>query len=118
MTLAQYRGEKRPPKKGAEAAGAVAREASHPGPAQYVRIGVLIVLTEAAEISTFYLGLAQWASVGILMVLMIMNFGLIALWFMHLKFDSPLFSTAFVGGLLLTAALFVVVLATLGGGFF
>jgi hypothetical protein len=35
---------------------------------------------------------------------------------MHLKFDSRLFSTFFVGGLILVAALFVIVLATLGGG--
>jgi hypothetical protein len=37
------------------------------------------------------------------------------MWFMHLRFDNRLFSTFFVGGLMLVATLFVVVLATLGG---
>jgi hypothetical protein len=34
---------------------------------------------------------------------------------MHLRFDSRLFSTLFVGGFALAAAVFIVVLATLGG---
>jgi hypothetical protein len=33
---------------------------------------------------------------------------------MHLRFDNRLFSTLFTGGLMLVAAIFIVVLATLG----
>jgi caa(3)-type oxidase subunit IV len=108
------RGIKRPPTPEATARG----ERPHPGPAQYVKIGILIVLTEALEIGTFYTGLGQWARISLLIPLMVVNFGLIALWFMHLRFDSPYFSWMFVGGLLLAAALFAVVLVTLGGGLF
>ena len=114
MTLSEMRGIKRPPTPEGEARV----ERPHPGPADYVRIGVLIVLTEAAEISTFYAGLAQWATISLLIPLMVVNFGLIALWFMHLRFDSSLFSTLFMGGLLLAAALFIVLLSTLGSGLF
>ncbi len=114
MTLSELRGRKRPSRPDARPEG----ERPHPRPAEYVRIGVSIAITEVAEISTYYAGLSQWIRVGVLIPLMMANFGLIALWFMHLKFDSSLFSTLFAGGLLLTAALVIVVLATLGGGLF
>ena len=64
-----------------------------------------------SQVLTFSLGVL----VPILVVLSALKFSLVVMWFMHLRFDSRLFSTFFVGGLILVAALFVVVLATLGG---
>lgn len=113
MTLSEIRGIKEPPRP-----EAAAEEQPHPGPGLYVVIGVLLVLGEAAEVGTFYAGLAQWPTAAVLVALMVVNFLLIVLWFMHLKFDSRLFSGLFAGGLVLTAALFLVVLATLGAGLF
>jgi hypothetical protein len=43
------------------------------------------------------------------------KFSLVVLWFMHLKFDSRLFSQFFAGGLLLALTIFAVALSTLHG---
>ena len=114
MTLAESRGIKRPPKHEATARQAGAR--AHPGPAEYVTIGLILAVITAVEVGAFYLGIAQWALVTILVVLSAVKFSLVVLWFMHLRFDSRLFSWLLVGGLMLASALFVVVLSTLGGG--
>ena len=54
------------------------------------------------------------AFVPFLILLSASKFSLVALWFMHLKFDSQLFSTLFFGGLALAGTVFIVTLATLG----
>jgi heme/copper-type cytochrome/quinol oxidase subunit 4 len=113
MTLAEYRGLKE--QAGHEAAHGP-HETAHPGPAEYARIGIILAVVTAVEVAMFYAGIAQWALVSILVVLSGVKFTLVVLWFMHLKFDARLFSTLFVAGILLAGALFVVVLATLGGG--
>ena len=112
MTLAEYRGIKG----AAEAVETAPQERAHPGPAEYVKIGVTLAIVTAVEVAVFYADIAQWALVAILVLLSALKFSLVVLWFMHLRFDSRLFSGFFVGGLLLAAALFVVVLSTLGGG--
>jgi len=46
------------------------------------------------------------------MALAVTKFALVAMWYMHLKFDSRFFSALFVGGLLAAVTVFVVVLLT------
>ena len=111
MTLAEYRGIKPP---SGEAAPAH-RQGAHPGPAEYVKIGLLLAVITAVEVAVYYVDALADVLVPILVVLSALKFTLVVLWFMHLKFDNRMFSTFFVGGLMLVAALFVVVLATLGG---
>ena len=50
-----------------------------------------------------------------LLVLSVVKFGMVVLWFMHLKFDATLFSILFAGGMALTLAVFGVVIAIEGG---
>ncbi|HLB26784.1 MAG TPA: cytochrome C oxidase subunit IV family protein [Dehalococcoidia bacterium] len=99
--------------------GAVAapahREGAHPGPAEYVKIGLTLAVITAVEVAVYYIDALSDVLIPILIVLSALKFSLVVLWFMHLKFDNRLFSTLFVGGLMLVATLFVVVLATLGG---
>ena len=114
MTLAERRGIKGPPE--GQGHPQQAGEGAHPGPLEYTRIGLILAVITAVEVGAFYLGIAQWALVTILVVLSAVKFSLVVLWFMHLRFDSGLFSWVLVGGLILASALFVVVLSTLGGG--
>lgn len=114
MTLAERRGIKRRPEE--EAPARPGGERAHPGPAEYARIGLILAVITSVEVGAFYLGMAQWALVSILVLLSAVKFSLVVLWFMHLRFDSRLFSWLLVGGLMLASALFVVVLSTLGGG--
>ena len=86
----------------------------HPSPTEYVRVGVILVVITMVEVGVYYLDVAQGALLGILLVLSAVKFALVVLWFMHLQFDSPLFSTLFTGGMMLVVTLFIIVLASLG----
>lgn len=114
MTLAELRkrrGEPVEPQEGHERT----HEAAHPGPMEYIQIGVILVIITAIEVALFYIELQRALLVTLLMILSALKFGFVVLWFMHLKFDHPLFSSMFVLGLLLAISIFVVALATLGG---
>lgn len=86
----------------------------HPGAAEYVRIGLILAVITAVEVAVYYVEALEGALLVILLVLSAAKFALVALWFMHLRFDNRLLSIAFSGGMLLVALLFVVVLSTLG----
>jgi hypothetical protein len=47
---------------------------------------------------------------------MTIKFSLVVLWFMHLRFDSPVFKRLFVAGVILALSVFLVVLLTFGAG--
>jgi hypothetical protein len=66
------------------------------------------------ELGAYYAGSLGGSYLGWLMLLTVTQFGLIALWYMHLRFDSRVLSVLLVGGLLLAIALFIVVLAAFG----
>ena len=86
----------------------------HPGPAEYVMVAVALGVVEALELVVYYLDVLGDAALPIMLLLTVIQFALVAMWFMHLKFDSRLFSGFFVGGMLLAGAVFVVVLVTFG----
>jgi cytochrome c oxidase subunit 4 len=50
--------------------------------------------------------------VPILLTFSIVKFALVALWFMHLRFDNRLFRRLFVTGLVLATGVYLVVLTT------
>ncbi len=114
MTLAESRGIKGPPER--EAPAEQVREEAHPGPLEYIKIGLILAAITAVEVGIYYIEAIEDALVPILIVLSALKFSLVVLWFMHLKFDSRLFSWLLVGGLVLIGMLLVVVLSTLGGG--
>ncbi|MGH2758668.1 MAG: hypothetical protein ACRDKJ_03785, partial [Actinomycetota bacterium] len=49
-----------------------------------------------------------------LLVMMVIKFAFVGLWFMHLRFDSPIFRRLFVGGIILAMAIYTVVLLSFG----
>lgn len=90
-------------------------EHAHPGPAEYVKVAVALAIVTAIEVGLFYIeGLGDGLLIGLLMALMAIKFAMVAMWFMHLKFDSRIFSRLFITGLLLAIAVFTVVLVTIG----
>jgi cytochrome c oxidase subunit 4 len=80
----------------------------------YLQVGLILAVITALEVAVYYMNIVEGLFVGVLLALSIMKFVLVALWFMHLRFDTRLFSILFGGGLALVAALIAVVLATLG----
>lgn len=87
---------------------------AHPGEAEYVKVGLFLGVITAIEVVIYYFNIPRSAFVTILIALSAVKFAVVVLWFMHLKFDSRIFTTAFVTGLVLASAVFTVVVVTLG----
>ncbi len=90
-------------------------ERPHPGPGEYIRIAVILAIVTAIEVGAYYVTtLPDSVLVVSLLVMMLVKFALVGLWFMHLRFDSPIFRRLVVGGIILAVAIYTVVLLTLG----
>ena len=90
------------------------QEQAHPQPLEYVKIAVVLAIVTAVEVGLYFtpndVTFVRAAYVPALLILSAAKFSLVVLWFMHLKFDSRLFSAMFVGGLLLAAAVLIALL--------
>ena len=78
----------------------------HPSAGQYFKIAIILCVITAVEVGIFYLEVLGHWMIPILTILSIGKFALVAMYYMHLKFDNKLFTTLFVVGLVL--ACFVV----------
>jgi cytochrome c oxidase subunit 4 len=58
------------------------------------------------------MGLPHPLLIGLLAFFAVIKFSLVALWFMHLKFDSRIFRRFFVTGLILAITVYTIVLFT------
>jgi cytochrome c oxidase subunit 4 len=96
---------------------AVAEEpelAHHPGPKQYVMVAILLAIATALEVGLYYLDMPHALFVAMLLFFAMVKFSLVVLWFMHLRFDSPIFRQLFVAGLMLAVTVYVIVLVIFG----
>ena len=82
----------------------------HPSPKEYIRIAIILAVITALEVAVYYMEGAQDYLIPILFVFSFIKFGLVVLWFMHLKFDSRTYARFFVMGLAGAITLFLVVL--------
>ena len=85
---------------------------AHPSDRSYVGIALILALITAAEVGTFYLE-DELGSILVpaLLVMMMVKFAMVAGWFMHLRFDSNLFTRLFVSGLVLAVFVYLGMLA-------
>jgi cytochrome c oxidase subunit 4 len=90
-----------------------APEHHHPSPAKYVGIAILLAVITGLEVVLYYINMPQALLVSFLMVLALMKFTLVAAFFMHLKFDSPMLRRVFVTGIILAGIVYTVALLTL-----
>jgi cytochrome c oxidase subunit IV len=84
----------------------------HPSPQAYVGIAIILAILTAMEVSLNYIEWDQALEVPVLLVLMTLKFALVGLYFMHLKFDSPIFMRLFMVGLVLALAIYTGAMAT------
>ncbi len=90
-------------------------ERPHPGEREYVKVAIVAAIVTALEIALFYIeDLPHGVLIPALIVLMMIKFSLVALWFMHLRYDSRLFARLFVTGLAIAIIVFAIVLLTFG----
>lgn len=81
----------------ATAAGVTqAKEQVHPDSKQYVFIGFILCVLTAAEVAVYFVEVLQPILFHILVVLSTVKFILVVMYYMHLKFDSRLFSGLFL----------------------
>jgi cytochrome c oxidase subunit 4 len=90
-----------------------APEHSHPSPAKYVGIAILLALITALEVGLYYIDMPEALLVIFLMILAFLKFTMVAAFFMHLKFDSPMLRRMFVAGIILAGVVYTVALLTL-----
>lgn len=112
MTLAEYRKKRGEPLHTEEHEEHTEK---HPGVLEYTQIGLILFVITAIEVGIYYVDLGHNVLVASLLVLSLIKFTLVVLWFMHLRFDSRLFSTMFVMGLVTALAVFTVVMAIMHG---
>ena len=82
----------------------------HPSAKEYVRIGMILVALTALEVWISYSSLPHGLLIGLLFFLAFVKFALVALWFMHLRFDDARYSRFFIMGFAGACILFLVVL--------
>ena len=84
--------------------------AHHPSPRKYVTIAVILAIVTAFEVAIYYIPSVADFLIPLLLVFALIKFVMVAGYFMHLKFDSPIFKRFFVTGIFLALAVFGVVL--------
>jgi cytochrome c oxidase subunit 4 len=90
-------------------------EHAHPQPAEYVKVALVLAVVTALEVAAYYItALPRPVFSAMLLVMMVFKFSLVALWFMHLRFDSKLFRRLFVTGIILALIVYTIVLLTFG----
>jgi len=87
--------------------------AHHPSPRKYVWVAVILAVVTAIEVAIYYIpSIAErpgWL-VTALLIFAAIKFFMVGAYFMHLKFDSPIFRRFFITGIVLAIAIFAVVL--------
>ena len=77
----------------------------HPGVGIYLMVAVFLVVLTAMEITVFYVPALKTVLVPVLLILAAAKFALIAMFFMHLKYDSWTLSGIFIFPLMIAALL-------------
>ena len=95
-------------------------EHAHPGAREYIGIAIVLTVITAIEVAVFYIPSLKSMLVPILLTLSALKFALVAMWYMHLKFDARLFSWLFVVPMLIATGVILALMALFprvkGGG--
>jgi caa(3)-type oxidase subunit IV len=84
------------------------------GTRTYLVIGAFLLLLTAMEVVVFYIPALAGVLVPVLILLAIAKFALVAMFYMHLRFDHRWFSYIFVGPLVIAVLLVVSLLWLFG----
>jgi cytochrome c oxidase subunit 4 len=84
--------------------------AHHPTPATYVKVAVILAIVTALEVAIYYVPSVKDFLVPSLIFFSVIKFIMVAGYFMHLRFDSPIFKRFFLVGIVLAFFVFGIVL--------
>lgn len=97
----------------AEHAPAPAGDHGHSSDRSYINIAIILAVLTALETATYFIPTFEENTTLLWLFLapiMILKFGMVAWYFMHLKQDSRLFTRVFAGGVALAVVVYFVVL--------
>jgi cytochrome c oxidase subunit 4 len=84
---------------------------AHPSDLKYIKVAIFLAVATALEVATYWWKDASSATLAaVLLPIMVIKFFVVAGYFMHLKFDSPLFTRMFVAGLAFAVVVYSVML--------
>ena len=87
---------------------------SQPEPMTYFKVAMALVFLTALEILVFYFDWLGYGIIPVLAVLSIGKFAIVVMYYMHLKFDSKLFTYVFMAGLILAVVVILWLMALFG----
>ena len=88
-------------------------EHDHPSDLKYIKIALILGVITAFEVGTYFIEDASTTLlVATLFPMMIAKFMIVTSYFMHLKYDNPLFRRVFFFGLILAVIVFVIALSS------
>lgn len=92
----------------------VAAEHEHPSSWKYIQIAFILAVITAAEVALYYLKLPDSVLIATLMGMSAVKFLMVVGYFMHLKYDAPIFKQLFLIGFILAGIVYTIVLLTFG----
>jgi len=91
-----------------------AHQHTHPTDRSYIVIALILAAITALEVGTYFI---EDASTTLLVItlfpMMIAKFAIVCGWFMHLRFDNPIFKRVFVFGLILAVVVYCIALTAM-----
>jgi cytochrome c oxidase subunit 4 len=91
-----------------------AHAGAHASKSTYWLIALVLGILTLLEVAVFYVPLLHSVIVPMLLVLSSAKFALVAMFFMHLKFDKPILTTLFAGGLVVATAIILAMMLLFG----
>ena len=86
-------------------------DSGHPTPVTYAKVAALLGIITAIEFVIFYIEAIENVVVPMFLILSAVKFAMVSMFYMHLKFDSRIFSGFYVGGLILATSVIMALLA-------
>ncbi len=83
---------------------------THPTDGQYIKIALILAAITAVEVAFSYWEAVEGILAPSLIAMSIVKFVMVVAFFMHLRFDSPLFRRIFVAGLITAVAVYIAAL--------
>ena len=82
--------------------------------ATYVRVAVILTAVTGLEVGVIYIRFLTPIIVPLLLAMAIAKFGLVVMFFMHLRYDPRSLTSLFVGPLIIAAVLALSLIALIG----
>ena len=91
-----------------------AHAGGHASRSTYLTIALILGIVTVLEVAIFYVPVLHNVIVPVLLTLSAIKFTLVVMFFMHLKYDRPILTVLFAGGLVVAAVIIISLMALFG----